>query len=151
MTLKNCAVFTLSTQRVINDHPYYLTGKEENVAHPSRVIKRIVQVQCGISCVAAVLSHCRVLADKTKGYLTGRVIHLTCWNINLKQKWVAFIIDVFIVNKSHKWATIRWSAGSQAQKKANTRHMRNNTPAIRRSQTSMAFIKRIMIHCADTG
>lgn len=33
-------------------------------SHRSSIFKRIVQVQCGISCVAAVLSHCRVLADK---------------------------------------------------------------------------------------
>lgn len=75
--------------------PYYLTGKEENVAHPSRVIKWIVQVQCGISCVAAVLSHCRVLADKTKGYLTSRVLHLTCWNINLRlntSEWLLLLM-----------------------------------------------------------
>lgn len=49
------------------------TIKQTNITNPSRIIKRVVEVQCGVACVAAVLSHCRVLADKTQ---TNRVILL---------------------------------------------------------------------------
>lgn len=44
-----------------------INKKGGNVPHSGVVIKRIVQVQGGISCAAAVLCHGRVLADKTEG------------------------------------------------------------------------------------
>lgn len=71
---------------------------------------------------------------KTNDYSFHTVIHLT-WSagtwILVKQTWVASI-DVFIVNKSFKWAKIK--KGRKAQKKSHTRHMSNNTPAITQSQ-----------------
>lgn len=86
-----------------------------NNAHRSCIIKWVVKVQCGISCAAAVLSHCRVLADRTKTEL---------FSINKSS-----FIHVLAVNKSYKWANTEEDlAGPEIS------HMSNNTPAITQSQ-----------------
>lgn len=41
--------------------------EKETSPHSVVVFKWVVQVQGGISCAAAVLCHCRILKDKTKG------------------------------------------------------------------------------------
>lgn len=79
-----------------------------SVTHRSGIIKGVVQVQGGISCVAAVLSHCRVLAHKTKGQRTAvkmtTVIMFKCASASPTR---AASFDVSIIKRSHKWAEIK--------------------------------------------